>query len=120
MKTSSAKAKGRRLQQWACTQVSRVTGFAWGGADEDAPISSRPMGQPGTDVRLESQVQAVFPFSVECKYQETWSIPAWIVQAKANQKPGTDWLLVIKRNRMLPVVVVDARVFFNLLEKGKK
>jgi len=117
MKTSSAKNKGRRLQQWACQQISELTGFPWGRGDEDAPISSRPMGQSGTDVRLESQVLKEFPWSVECKYQETWSVPAWIKQAQANQKPGTDWLLIIKRNRTEPVVVLNGWRFFEILQE---
>jgi len=116
----SAKGKGRRLQKWVCEQVSWLTGFDWSSDGTDAPISSRPMGQPGTDIRMESQVIPLFPFSVECKYQETWGIPGWIQQAKANQRKGTDWLLVIKRNRVEPVVVMDAVAFFKLLEKGKK
>lgn len=111
----SAKAKGRRLQQWVCQKISDLTGYEWGSSGDDKPIESRPMGQSGCDVRMESHVQRLFPFSVECKYQETWSVPAWMEQAKENQRPGTDWLLVIKRNNVEPVVVMDAGAFFNLL-----
>lgn len=110
----SAKAKGRVLQQWTCEQISKLTGYEWG---QDKPIESRPMGQSGLDVRMESQVRAAFPFSVECKWQESWSVPAWIKQAKQNQVEGTDWLLVIKRSRENPVVVLDAELFFRLLTK---
>lgn len=83
------------------------------------PIESRPMGQKGVDVRMESQVLKLFPFSVECKWQESWSVPAWIKQAIENMKKGTDWLLIIKRSRDRPVVVMDAEAFFRLLEKTK-
>lgn len=114
MKTASAKAKGRNLQNWVCQKISDLTGFAWG---KDELIASREMGQTGTDVRLVGEAQERFPFSVECKNQETWSIPAWIKQAKENQKEGTDWLLVCKRNRMAPIVVMDAEQFFMLLKR---
>ena len=53
-----------------------------------------------------------------CKYQETWSIPAWIEQAKTNQLEGADWLLVCKKNREKPIVILDAEAFFRLCEKG--
>ncbi len=110
--TRSAKAKGRSLQKWVCQKIADLTGYEWG---QDKPIESRGMGQSGCDVRMEEDVQKLFPFSVECKWQETWSIPAWIEQAKANEKPGTDWLLVCKKNRQCPVVILDAEVFFRLM-----
>ena len=108
----SAKAKGRRLQQWAMRKISELTGIPCG---KDELIASREMGQSGTDVRLIGEAQKLFPWSVECKSQEKWSIPAWIKQAKENQKKETDWLLVVKRNQHEPIVVIDAEVFFKLL-----
>ncbi|MCK9576902.1 MAG: hypothetical protein M0R51_13445 [Clostridia bacterium] len=114
MKTSSCKQKGRVLQQWTCAEISKITGYSWG---HDEPIESRGMGQNGVDVRMESAVQKLFPFSVECKNCESWSVHSWIEQSKANQKEGTDWLIVAKRNRGKPVVVIDAEVFFALMEK---
>jgi hypothetical protein len=57
---------------------------------------------------------------VECKYQETWALPAWIKQAKANQKEGTDWLLILRKNRMDPVVIMDGAVFFEILKRLEK
>lgn len=115
----SAKAKGRNLQKWVCQQISELTGYDWGSSGDDCPIESRPMGQSGTDIRMESQVRELFPFSVECKRRETWSVPAWIKQAMENQMQGTDWLLVLRRSRTKPVVVMDAKAFFKLLEKTK-
>jgi len=110
----SAKAKARRLQSWVAKQIAKVTGFPCG---KDKPVESRPMGQSGPDVRLEGQVLKVFPFTVECKWQETWSIPAWIRQVKKNQMEGTDWLLFCKKNRERAVVVMDAERFFDLFLK---
>lgn len=115
IKTSSAKAKGRNLQQWVCKKISELLDIPWG---KDELIASREMGQPGTDVRLVGEAQERFPFSVECKWQESWSVLAWIKQAQENQKAGTDWLLVIKKNRIKPVVVMDGERFFELLRKN--
>lgn len=108
---SSAKAKGRNLQNWVCKKVSDITGFQWG---KDSPIESRSMGQAGIDVRLENPVLDLFPFSVECKNQEHWAVTQWIEQARINQIAGTSWLLVAKKNRTKPVVIMDAEVFFTL------
>lgn len=119
IKVSSAKAKGRGLQQWVCKQISALTGYEWGSSGDDKPIESRPMGQSGCDVRLESQVRKVFPFSVECKRQESWSVHAWIKQAKENEVPGTNWLLVAKRNNEDPVIMMDANSFFEILRRVK-
>jgi hypothetical protein len=113
---SSAKAKGRSLQQWVCQKVSELTGFEWGSSGSDSPIESRPMGQSGCDIRMESQVREKFPFSVECKFQESWSVHSWIEQAKDNQQKGTAWLLVCKKSRKDPVVIMDACSFFKILQ----
>ena len=113
IKTSSAKAKGRNLQKWTCQKISELLGIPWG---KDELIASREMGQSGTDVRLVEEAQERFPFSVECKYQETWSVPSWIKQAKENQKEGTDWLLIMRKNHKEPVVVMDGERFFEILK----
>ena len=75
IKISSAKAKGRNLQKWVCGKISKLLNIPWG---KDELIASREMGQSGTDVRLIGEALEKFPYSVECKWQETWSIPAWV------------------------------------------
>ncbi len=119
IKPQSAKNKGRKFQKWVAEKISGLTGYEWGSSGEDKPIESRPMGQSGVDIRMESQVKKVFPYSVECKAQENWSIHQWIDQAKENQEEGTDWLLFCKRSRKDPVVIMDAEIFFELLKKVK-
>ncbi len=114
IKPSSAKAKGRNLQNWVCKKISELLGIPWG---KDEEIASREMGQAGVDIRLVGRALRRFPFSVECKWQESWSILSWIKQAQMNQKPGTDWLLVAKKNRIKPVVILDAERFFEILKE---
>jgi len=114
LKPQSAKAKGRRLQQWVAGKISEITGLPCG---KDELIESREMGQSGTDVKLYGVASEMFPFSVESKYCEKWSMFAWIKQAMTNKNKNTDWLLVCKRNRMKPVVVMDAEVFFDFYEQ---
>ena len=113
MKTSSAKAKGRKLQQWVAQKISNVIGMRWGA---DQHIASREMGQAGVDIRLSPLALEKFPWSVECKRQEKFSVPIWIKQAEDNQLPNTNWLLICKRNREKPILILDMDVFFELLK----
>ncbi len=111
---ASRKAKGRRLQQWICKKISDLTGYAVG---PDEMIASREMGQSGTDVRLIGPARTDFPFAVEAKNQESWSIHSWIKQAKDNMEKDMVWLLIAKRNHDAPVIVIDAEEFFNMLDQ---
>lgn len=114
IKPRSAKNKGGTLQIWVAKQISKLTGYEYG---KDKPIQSREMGQSGTDVRLESHVRQVFPFAIECKNQEQWSVHTWIAQAEANCCESLPfWLLFIKKNGVKPLVVLDGVLFFNLMK----
>jgi len=116
----SAKQRGRSLQQYACRKISELTGYEWGSSGEDKPIESRPMGQTGPDVRLDDRVLEQFPYAVECKNVQSWSVPSWIEQAKQNRWKGSNWLIIAKRNHKRPVVILDADAFFKLLEQNRK
>lgn len=110
--TRSAKNKGARLQKWFAQKISDLTGIPCG---KDELIESREMGQAGVDIKLIGEARKKFPFSVETKNQETWSVPAYIKQAKQNVMLGTDWLLVMQRKDTNPVVVMDANAFMRLM-----
>lgn len=110
---ASRKAKGRRLQKLVADKIGELLNLEVG---KDEMIAPREMGQSGTDVRLIGPAKEMFPFSIECKNQETWSLPNWIKQAKGNKERETDWLLVCQKNHMKPVVVMDMDVFFEIFE----
>lgn len=114
IKVASRKAKARACQNWTAEKISNLIKLPWG---QDQPIEPRGMGQSGVDIRLDREAKKKFPWSVECKWQESWSVPAFIKQAKANLMDATNWLLVLRRSRSKYVVVLDAEVFFSLLEK---
>lgn len=114
MKTSSCKAKGRRFQQWITKKISEITGIECG---KDLDLESRPMAQSGCDVIIRGRAKELFKFSVEAKNVEQLNIWSAIEQAKTNQAKGTDWLLFCKKNRVDPIVVLDAEVFFNLFNE---
>lgn len=117
--TASAKGKGRRLQNWTAKKISELLEMPWG---KDEIISPREMGQSGTDVRLVADAKELFPWSIECKNCESWNIPSFIKQAKDNQLPSTDWLVIMTKNNFDNIVVLDAEVFFDILRlmKGSK
>ena len=64
MKTSSAKAKGRRLQQWFRDLLIEKLNVH----PED--IESRSMGAGGEDLIMARAARKKFPYSIECKNQE--------------------------------------------------
>ena len=84
MKTQSAKAKGRRLQQWF----------------RDLLIMARA-------------ARHKFPYSIECKNQE--SVNIWKSYEQAEQNSGEyEPIVVLKRNNTKPLVLVDAEYFVRL------
>ena len=115
---ASAKGKGRNLQQWACKMISNFTGLSWG---KDEEIASREMGQSGADVRMSANARRLFPFTLECKSGNQWNLPAAIKQCQANLYSDTEWMIVldrpsaIKEERIPPIVVVDGKIFFQIL-----
>lgn len=116
IKVSSAKAKGRALQDYMCQMVSDLIGIPWGRGDEDL-IQPRQMGQTGLDVILHGEAFQKFPFSVECKSSESWALPAAIRQVRKSQRKESHWLVVLKRKEFQkPVIVMDAEAFKFLCE----
>ena len=109
MKTSSAKAKGRKLQQWFANLLVETLNL------DEEDIESRPMGSQGEDIILGKQSRQIFSYSVECKNQEAVNVWKAYEQATENCK-GYEPLVVIKRNRHKPLVVVDAEHFVNIVK----
>lgn len=112
MRTSSAKAKGRRLQQWFANLLVEKLGV------DAEDLESRPMGSQGEDIIMGKQTREVFPYSIECKNQEAVNVWKAYEQATENCK-GYEPLVVIKRNRTKPLVLVDAEYFVELHNKTK-
>lgn len=95
MKTSSAKGKGRRLQQ----KVRDAFRAKYVGVLRDGDIESRQMGGIGTDLVLSPLAKDHIPFDIECKNCETASPWLWMKQAKENTTEGRIPLVVFSRNR---------------------
>jgi hypothetical protein len=110
MKTSSAKAKGRKLQQWFAQVMVNTLNLH----EED--LESRPMGSQGEDIIMGRESREKFKYSIECKNQEAVNVWKAYEQASTNCK-GYEPLVVIKRNRSKPLVLVDAEHFVTLHKK---
>ena len=112
MKTSSAKAKGRKLQQWFTKLLVDVLEL------DEEDMESRPMGSQGEDIIMGRLSRNRFPYSIECKNQEAVNVWKAYAQAEENCK-GYEPLVVIKRNRIKPLVLVDAEHFVGLFKEGE-
>lgn len=110
MKTSSAKAKGRRLQQEvrdALIQISKL---------HPDDIRSTPMGSSGEDIMLSRAARAIFPWSIECKNVEKLSIWSAIEQARENCKPDNVPMVVFTKNHEDTQVAIPFDYFIKLYE----
>ena len=107
MKTSSAKAKGLRLQQWFRDLLIEKLNVH----SED--IESRSMGAGGEDLIMARAARKKFPYSIECKNQE--SVNVWNAYEQAKENSGNyEPIVVLKRNNTKPLVLVDADYFVRL------
>ncbi|MFN7262226.1 MAG: hypothetical protein ACK5UJ_00280 [Pseudobdellovibrionaceae bacterium] len=112
MKTSSAKAKGRRLAQavkdallmWAPDKL-RV--------DDIQVVSS---GVPGKDLLLSPAAQEIYPLAIECKNQETLNIWKALAQAFSNASQHEFPVVCFSRNREGRVyIAMDLQHFLKLI-----
>tara|TARA_R110002153_G_scaffold175030_2_gene328339 strand:- start:943 stop:1287 length:345 start_codon:yes stop_codon:yes gene_type:complete len=111
IKTSSAKAKGRKHQQWVRDQILAVYPQL-----ESDDVRSTSMGAGGEDVQLSPAARKLFPYSVECKAHKTFAIYTVMDQAETNCPKNIQPMAVIKADRRRPLVVLDAEYFFGIME----
>jgi hypothetical protein len=110
MKTSSAKQKGRKLQQWMRDLLIKKLDIH----PED--LESRSMGSQGEDLIMARAAREKFPLSIECKNQE--SVNVWKSYEQAAENSGEyEPVVVIKRNQSKPLVVIDAEYFVSIFKE---
>jgi hypothetical protein len=107
MKVQSAKAKGRRLQQWVRDKLIEMLDVH----PED--IESRSMGAGGEDLIMARAARQKFPHSIECKNVEKLNVWDAYEQAQANSG-DYEPVLVMKKNGKKPLVVLDAEYYIQL------
>jgi hypothetical protein len=114
MKTSSAKAKGRRFAQ----EVKDLLLKAATSLEED-DIVVTSSGDTGEDLKLSPHARDVYPVSIECKNQEKLNVWEALKQAETNAGIYTP-VLFFKRNRSKAYAVVSAETLVNLVRYYKK
>lgn len=116
MRTSSCKAKGRRL----CAEIKAMM-HKYAPLLHDDDIRVTPSGCTGEDLLLSPAARLVFPITVECKNQESLNIWSALAQAEAHAN-GTGYIptMFFKRNRSRLFVALDAEQFVALMSKHKQ
>lgn len=107
MKTQSAKAKGRRLQQ----EFRKLLIEELNIHPED--IESRSMGAGGEDLIMARAAREKFPYSIEAKNVEKLNVWSAYEQASSN-KGNYEPIVVMRKNNKKALVVIDAEYFVKL------
>ena len=115
MKTSSAKQKGRKLQQYI---RDRILGCYSELTDRD--VRSTSMGAGGEDVTLSKKAVRIFPYAVECKSKAKfvgYSYYDQAVEHSLDSHENVEPVAFIKANHRQPLAIVDAGYFIELTRK---
>jgi hypothetical protein len=115
MKTQSAKAKGRRLQQQVASDLLNAFDHL-----SENDIRSTSMGVCGEDIQMSHAARQCIPFSFEAKNQERVNIWSSIEQARLNAPSGITPAVVFKKNNMPPQVTIPWNVFLGLINVSNK
>jgi len=122
IKTSSAKAKGRKFQQSIRDRILE----AFADELEKDDVLSTSMGASGVDVQLSPLAQKVFPISVEAKATRKHPAMAEMRQAKSNIYPNTTAAVAWSphgtgpKDSMITFVFDDFLALLADLKKGNK
>jgi hypothetical protein len=109
MKTSSAKAKGRKL----CKEVKELIHDNNPELHHDDVLVTAS-GQNGEDIQLSPLARGFLPISIECKAQERLNIWAAIEQAENNASHFST-VVIFRKNRSKTYAVIEADTLFELL-----
>ena len=76
-------------------------------------IETAVMGESGEDIKMARAAREKFPMSIECKNVEKLNV--WEAYEQASANCGDfEPIVVMKKNRKKPLVVVDAEYFIKL------
>ena len=112
MKSRSAKNKGKRLQN----KIRDLILEKFNSKLELDDVRSITMGDSGEDILLSPAARRLFPFSVECKNQESLSIWSALEQAENNAGKHIP-LVIFKRNRSKTYAVLEFEELLQLLDE---
>lgn len=116
IKTSSAKAKGRNLQQHCRDRILMV----FDDHLTEGDVTSTSMGAGGIDVPLSPFARKIIPLSIECKSVKKLDLPGSMRQANANKYAYTYPVVVHKPHRVGPAGSLVTMMFEDLLDIMRK
>ncbi len=111
MQIKSAKAKGRRLQNWVreCLIADLL---------KPEEVSTAIMGETGVDVKIVRHKQYMFPMKIECKSQKDgFSAVYKAIKQCQNHSGEGEPLVIIKQDGQKPLAVLDAEYFIDIIIK---
>lgn len=111
MKPSSAKQKGRLLQQWV---RNKLIAFGKGLTLDD--VRSTGMGQSGEDIQLSTAAKKQFPLAIECKSLARHAAYKHYAQAVEHAEEKLYPVVIIKQNQCAPLAIMDADLALQLIE----
>jgi hypothetical protein len=109
LKVKSAKAKGRKLQNFVVEELRKAYPEL-----EDDDIKAQIMGVSGEDVVLSPLAKRLIGLSFECKNQERLNLWDSLLQAENNAEKRTP-VLVFKRNRSEVYAAIPFEFLIKLL-----
>lgn len=111
MKAKSAKAKGRKLQNFVVKELRKAYPEL-----EDDDIKGQVMGMSGEDVVFSPLAKRLIGLSFECKNQEKLNLWDSLSQAENNCDDRTP-VLVFKRNRSKTYAAIPFDFLIKLLSE---
>ena len=115
MKSRSAKAKGRRLQQ----EVQQKLLESFPGILEDDDVKVAIMGESGVDIELSPLARKHIPYSIECKNTEKIAVWQALKQATENTREGTEPAVVFRRNNSETYAIIRFEHLVELMRREK-
>ena len=112
MKVKSAKAKGRKLQNFVVKELRKAYPEL-----EDDDIKAQIMGVSGEDIVLSPLAKRLINLSFECKKQERLNLWDSLSQAETNAENRTP-VLVFKRNRSETYAAIPFDYLIKLLSQN--
>ena len=112
MKTSSAKAKGRRLQAWVRDRV--LDTFSGLSGDD---VVSRSTSAPGEDIIFSKLARSLVPFSIECKMTEKFNAMKAYEQALSNAADHMPVVVWSRNRNLVPLAVIAFDDLLILLDR---
>jgi hypothetical protein len=113
MKPSSAKAKGRKHQQYVRDEILKRHPSL-----DNTDVRSTSMGAGGMDIQLSQAARKLVPLSIECKHRASYAFYKDWDQAVSNAAVGTAPVLVAKANHRPAVAILELETFLDILKQS--